>query len=457
MLHRKIALAIAGLLLATLVLPAAAQETIEEARARREAVQSEAAATASEIDLLEAEDAEILQALAAIEQWISVQESRLAAAEQQLATALETESQAQALAATLDNEIADLERDVAEQSISTYIGGFSNDDGLLLNADNINSVPMLRFVLDESTGISELTTDQLRAARSRQADAIAEAEQASVEAAGHRDDVTVRLAELETSRADQQAVQAEIERRIDELEQVTATLAAEDAEIERFIQSELARIAAEEEARRQAEEEARRAEQERLAEERAAEAEAEREAAAQAQQAAATDPADDADEAADVPEDDGVDTADDDTAGDDSAEAAPTPPAGDGAPSFSSPVPGGVSSGFGVRVHPVLGTERMHHGYDYNAGPGTPIGAAATGDVIFAGTFSGYGNTVIIQHTGGYSTLYAHMSGFNTNTGAVVSAGDTIGFVGSTGLSTGPHHHFEIRHNGGAIDPALFL
>lgn len=456
MLHRKIALAISGLLLATLVSPAAAQETIEEARARREALQSEAAATASEIDLLEAEDAEIVAALEAIEQWIAVQEARLATAEQQLAAALETESQARALAATLDNQVADLERDVAEQSITTYIGGFGNDDGLLLNAENINSVPMLRFVLDESTGISEITTDQLRAARSRQAEAIAEAEQASAEAAVHRDEISVRLAELETSRADQQAVQAEIERRIDELEQVTATLETEDAEIERFIQAELARIAAEEEARRRAEEEARRAEEERLAAERAAE-EAEREAAAQAQQAA-TGPEDDG-TSEDIPDDGGAsdDNGDDDTTGDDPAEATLPPPAGDGAPGFIPPVPGGVSSGFGVRVHPVLGTQRMHHGYDYTAGPGTPIGAAAAGNVIFAGTFSGYGNTVIIQHSGGYSTLYAHMSGFDTTTGAVVSAGDTIGFVGSTGLSTGPHLHFEIRHNGGAIDPALFL
>ena len=99
----------------------------------------------------------------------------------------------------------------------------------------------------------------------------------------------------------------------------------------------------------------------------------------------------------------------------------------------------------------------MHTGLDFNAPSGSAIGSAAQGEVIFVAPFSGYGNTVIVQHSGGYSTLYAHMSGFNTSVGARVNPGDTIGFVGSTGLSTGPHLHFEIRLGGGAIDPAPYM
>ena len=99
----------------------------------------------------------------------------------------------------------------------------------------------------------------------------------------------------------------------------------------------------------------------------------------------------------------------------------------------------------------------MHTGIDYNASRGDPIAASAAGTVIFVGPFGGYGNTVIIDHGGGYTTLYAHMSSFNVSNGAGVSAGDTVGFVGSTGVSTGPHLHFEIRVNGATTDPAPFL
>ena len=118
---------------------------------------------------------------------------------------------------------------------------------------------------------------------------------------------------------------------------------------------------------------------------------------------------------------------------------------------------GGISSPYGFRIHPIYGTSRLHTGVDYNSPSGAPIASAAPGTVIFVGTFSGYGNTVMVSHSGGYTTLYAHMSGFNTSTGASVGRGDTLGFVGSTGLSTGPHLHFEIRLNGSAIDPAPLM
>ena len=128
-----------------------------------------------------------------------------------------------------------------------------------------------------------------------------------------------------------------------------------------------------------------------------------------------------------------------------------------GHPNFSHPVSGAITSPYGYRIHPIYGTSRLHTGVDYNSPSGAPIGSAAPGTVIFVGTFSGYGNTVMVQHTGGYTTLYAHMSGFNVSNGATVGTGDTLGFVGSTGLSTGPHLHFEIRLNGVAIDPAPLM
>jgi murein DD-endopeptidase MepM/ murein hydrolase activator NlpD len=116
-----------------------------------------------------------------------------------------------------------------------------------------------------------------------------------------------------------------------------------------------------------------------------------------------------------------------------------------------SPVDFRVSSSFNPnRLHPVLKTRRPHRGVDYAAPRGTPIKASGDGKVIFRGTKSGYGNTVILQHGGNITTLYAHMSGFvrNVRVGNRVRQGQTIGYVGATGMVTGVHLHYEYRLNG---------
>lgn len=114
-----------------------------------------------------------------------------------------------------------------------------------------------------------------------------------------------------------------------------------------------------------------------------------------------------------------------------------------------------ISSLFSVaRLHPVLGTMRAHRGVDYAAPTGTPIHAAGEGKVTFHGWQNGYGNVVILQHGGRYSTLYGHMSRFaSLQTGQHVSQGQTIGFVGMTGMATGPHLHYEFRVDGVHRDP----
>lgn len=121
------------------------------------------------------------------------------------------------------------------------------------------------------------------------------------------------------------------------------------------------------------------------------------------------------------------------------------------------PVPGGISSGFGYRLHPILGTQRLHTGVDMSGAQGTPIVAAGSGTVIHAAWFGGYGNAVIIDHGGGMATLYAHQSSVAVSRGQTVSAGQTIGYIGSTGLSTGPHLHFEVRLNGTPVDPVPYF
>ena len=124
-------------------------------------------------------------------------------------------------------------------------------------------------------------------------------------------------------------------------------------------------------------------------------------------------------------------------------------------PFIRMPIPyARISSGFGMRNHPVLGRMRAHQGIDYAAGTGTPIMAAGDARVEFVGRKGGYGNAVILNHGGGRTTLYGHMSRFGSEkVGQRVAQGAVIGYVGSTGLATGPHLHYEFRVNGVHMNP----
>jgi len=120
---------------------------------------------------------------------------------------------------------------------------------------------------------------------------------------------------------------------------------------------------------------------------------------------------------------------------------------------MTQPVPGPVTSAYGLRMHPILGYQRMHRGLDFRASYGTPILAVADGRVAAAGRAGGYGNQVRLAHAEGLSTSYSHMSRIAVSPGSRVRQGQIIGYVGSTGLSTGPHLHFETYRNGAAINP----
>lgn len=128
-------------------------------------------------------------------------------------------------------------------------------------------------------------------------------------------------------------------------------------------------------------------------------------------------------------------------------------PGGTSPGSLYRPVPGAVSSPYGYRIHPVYGDRRLHTGWDMNGGCGQPIAAAGSGRVIHAGWRGGYGNTVIIDHGGGMATLYAHQSSLGVKYGQQVGTGQVIGRVGTTGLSTSCHLHFEVRISGTPVDP----
>ncbi len=119
-----------------------------------------------------------------------------------------------------------------------------------------------------------------------------------------------------------------------------------------------------------------------------------------------------------------------------------------------APVPGAISSSFGMRRHPILGYNRMHAGMDFRASYGTPIVAVSDGRVSSAGRAGGCGIAVRLEHGGGLSTRYCHMSRMAVRAGQSVRRGQVIGYVGSTGLSTGPHLHYEMYRGGRAINPA---
>lgn len=123
------------------------------------------------------------------------------------------------------------------------------------------------------------------------------------------------------------------------------------------------------------------------------------------------------------------------------------------------PVPGysRISSPYGNRIHPILKTQRFHSGIDVPAPTGTSIVAAGQGKVVYSGDMGGYGKTIVIDHGGGIMTLYAHNSRLLLSVGDSVTRGQKVALAGSTGLSTGPHLHFEVRKDGKYVDPIPYV
>ena len=125
-------------------------------------------------------------------------------------------------------------------------------------------------------------------------------------------------------------------------------------------------------------------------------------------------------------------------------------------PALRPVLKGVVTSGFGMRTHPVLKVRRHHDGLDFSAPKGTPVYATADGTVRFAARNGGYGNMVMISHKYGFETRYGHMNKFVVRPGQTVKRGDKIGEVGNTGLTTAPHLHYEVKHNGKVVDPSVY-
>ena len=390
---------------------------VEDLRQEREDLRREAADAAAEIDQLSAEDEDLVAAIEALDAHISLQEARIATAEQSIldaeARSAAASSDAAALGVDMDTIRASLRLRAVEVFVSPRLDTLEQ-----LNSDDLLTAEIKRTYFDEVVGDEYQLIDQLRAAQAAQGEAERVAKEAAGEAEVERASLSTRLGELDTSRREVEDLRATVAVRISEWETVGREYDAADAAIGqeiRELQAEFERqAAAAEEARRLAEEEARR-------------------------QAEAVVDADD--------------SVSDDSADEDGSASLPLGP-------FvvtNRPVPGAITSAFGPRVHPIFGSVRTHYGLDFQAGMSQPIVAAADGIVLRAGRMTGYGWAVIISHGDGFTTLYAHQSELRVETGDTVSGGDVIGLVGTSGWSTGPHLHWELRADGEAVDPEPYL
>ncbi|KAA0235644.1 MAG: Murein hydrolase activator EnvC [Acidimicrobiales bacterium] len=376
-----------------------------DARAEREEIRQQRAQLASELDPLLASDQELEATLSALNENVAEQEARVEdsrraveAAEEELASAEARIEELEAYVATLDQQAADL-------AVEAFISPTTDEVTEVFESSDLNEASRKQAFIDQLNSENLDVLEALRVAEEDLAIARADAEIAATEAEQLRQEEEERLAQLEAARAEQQRVEEALDVRISGLTAEIDALDAEEARVQQIIQA---------------------AEQDR----------------AQAAAAAA---------AAEQPSGDSAGS---------SGSSGGSSGGGGGGGSVGPSNPGGfawpasctVTSGFGMRWG------RMHKGIDCSAPSGTPIYASKGGTVIFASSDgSGYGTYVIVDHGGGYTTLYGHMSSLSVRSGQSVSQGTNLGGMGCTGSCTGPHVHFEVRVNGTAQDPMNYL
>ena len=345
-------------------------------------------------------DDALLAAIEELDGYAQLQSTRIDAAEKSIAAATAEAAAAQAEADWLTDEIESVRERLRHRAIEVFVQP-PTDIVEQLSTRSLNDNAVRLFLIGLAIGNELEITDELRTAeahlevvRRRAVDRAEESERERV--AQHQ-----RLAELEDARAVAAELRAEIQSRIAQWTRDAAEFERVDKEMENEIFAIEEQLRRAEEERRRREEEARRraVEEERRAHE-----------------------------------------------------------AANGPFEFVAwPADGVKTSGFGPRIHPIYGSVRQHQGIDLDGNTGDPVRAARSGEVILAGSRSGYGNTIVIYHGLGYSTLYGHLSSIAVEVGDQVVSGERIGAVGSTGLSTGPHLHFELRIDGRAVDPSPFL
>ena len=379
---------------------AQSDERIEGLRQQREQLARNAADVATQVDALIADDEALVAALTELDEYIQLQETRIAAAEAAIVAAEAEAEAARAEADWLVDEIEAIRERLRQRAIDAYVQPPVDVVEQLSNR-SLNDSAVRLFLLDLAIGNELEIADELRTAEAQLEVVRRRALERAEDADRERQAQQQRLADLEEARAAAVELRLEIQSRIDEWDLVSAEIEQSDQDMEREINRIEEEIRRREEERRRQEEEARRRaiEEERRAHE---------------------------------------------------AENGPFE-------LVAWPADGGRTSGFGPRVHPIFGSVRQHNGIDLDGNTGDRVRAARSGEVILAGASGGFGNTIVIYHGLGYSTLYAHLSRIEVSVGQNVASGDRIGAIGSTGWSTGPHLHFELRIDGKAVDPTPYL
>ena len=372
---------------------------IEDLRQQREQLARDAADVASQVDALVADDEALIEALQELDDYVDLQHTRIAAAEAAILAAEAEAAAARAEAEWFVDEIETIRERLRQRAIEAYVEPPVDVVEQFSTSPNESAVKL--FLLDLAIGNELEITDELRTAEAQLEVVRRRALDRAEDADDERQAQQQRLADLHDARAAAMELRREIQSRIEEWELVSAEIEQSDKEMEREINRIEAEIRRREAERRRQEEEARR---------RAIEEERRRH----------------------------------------EAENGPFE-------LVAWPADGEKTAGFGPRVHPIFGVVRQHNGIDLGGDTGDRVRAARSGEVILAGQRGGYGNTIVLYHGLGYSTLYAHLSRIEVSAGQDVQSGDRIGAIGSTGLSTGPHLHFELRIDGGAVDPMPYL
>ena len=370
-------------MLSLLVIPSAAladSEDIRDARDEREAAANAEAAAAEALDVTEAEHQEVSDALAALDDYIELQEAKIATARQAIEAAEAETTLRWIEAAAVDKEIVALREQLQILAVDAYVQSIR--PGTLLEAEDLTAGARKSAILDAVTGDREDLVSHFTALEADREEIARSAENAIIDAERQQRELEISLVILDQRIVAKETLQDELQERIAEYEEEVREFEREQYLLAILIDNLIA-----EELRNSAPE---------LTEESAA--------------------------------------------------------------GFIMPIEGTIGSrDFGVHVHPIFGTERMHNGVDIGCVMDQPIWAAKAGSVISAGWRNGYGNTVMIEHEGGIVTVYAHLNQVLVSSGHSVNIGELIGKCGSTGWSTGPHLHFETRVGSVPHDPMIFL
>ncbi|WP_420434303.1 peptidoglycan DD-metalloendopeptidase family protein [Candidatus Poriferisocius sp.] len=439
----RIVCLIAVMLPLALSTPSAAQDSFFEERERQieekkreiearqreqDSLKRQALFAIEALNVTNAQIEEVDAALAEVNNWIAAAVTRLRALELSQTAAQERVNAARERDSELDEEIAAIQERLRSQVVDIYLDLVYEQNFLLQDGDP-NRNARRQYYIEELGADAQVLIDRLRQTKDDQQIAVQQAELAQAEIEQAQAEIEESLTDLAELRRAQKKLQDEWNRKREELERRIEAEAEASLEIENMIaglDEDISHIEDEIERER---------ERRRLAElERQRQAELARLAELERQRQADLDA-----------------LAAQERLGQFDDFNIPAPP------EFFPPVPGPVGSGYGNRIHPIFGTVRFHAGLDYAGNTGDPIVAAASGVVTQAQSRGGYGNTVIIEHPGGWSTLYAHLSRFDVSVGDEVTIGETIGGIGSTGWSTGPHLHFEVRYRGSPRDPANYL